>query len=700
MLTSGSIDGSPIIDDSTPGQINLVVSHNLVITTQPADTVTSTNAPATFNVAVTGTAPIAYQWYFYGGNTNNTPTALTDATNASFTISSAQGSDSGYYTVVITNNYSAVTSRFASLFVGNVAPVVSGPADQTVIAGNNATFSASVFGNPVPAVQWQTNGVNVPGATGSSLTLAAVPYALNGTTVSIIASNVAGVVTNSATLTVTVPPVITTQPASLIVNAGDTATFTAAASGASHPRASNGARTARPSPAPPRPRWPSSMPKAPISPAYSVVATNTAGSATSSNATLTVYSTTLAATAFSPTNGATGICVDTPLYITFNGAVSNVAAGKVRIYNVANPATPVDTLDLSLNTSFSGPYIVQPRTIGGVALNSYPIIISGNQAAIYPHSGVLANNQSYYVTVDSGVFVDSTGAYFAGITNASAWQFTTKASGPANATNLVVAADGSGDFATVQGAADFVPNANTNYTVINIRNGTYTEIVRLNSKNNVTFRGQDRHQTVIAYANWNGINPSTSTRPMFGVLGGNDVAIENLTLTNSTPNATGNNQAEALFVNTAKRFILYNADLDSYQDTLLVNQNGDQAYVQDSHIQGNTDFIWGQGTLYVTNAEIMFMPYQSAQDYLTQARTPQFTNGFAFVNCRLIGANGGVSNCYLGRDAGGTSYPYGQVAYINCTMDTNTVVPAGWALGSGTSPPPDRQPAVLGIPER
>ena len=686
VLASGSIDGSPIIDDSTPGQINLVVSHNLVITTQPADTVTSTNSPATFNVAVTGTAPIAYQWYFYGDNTNNAPAPLTDATNASFTISSAQGSNSGFYTVVITNNYSTVTSRFASLFVGNVAPVVSGLADQTVISGNNATFSASVFGNPVPSLQWQTNSVNVPGATGSSLTLAAVPYALNGANVSIIASNVAGVVTNSATLTVIVTPAFTTQPASLIVNVGDTATFTAAASGFPAPALQwrkNGTPIAN-----------ATSTTLTILNAqgsdiatYSVVATNTAGSAFSSNATLTVYSTSLAATAFSPTNGATGIWVDTPLYVTFNGAVSNVASGKVRIYNVANPATPVDTLDLSLNTFFSGPYIVQPRTIGGVALNSYPIIVSGNQAAIYPHSGVLANNQSYYVTIDSGVFVDSSGAYFAGITNTSAWQFTTKASGPANATNLVVAADGSGDFATVQGAADFVPNANTNYTVINIRNGIYTEVVRLNSKNNVTFRGQDRHQTVIAYANWNGINPSTLTRPMFGVLGGNDVAIENLTLTNSTPNATGNNQAEALFVNTAKRFILYNADLDSFQDTLLVNQTGDQAYVQDSHIQGNTDFIWGQGTIYLTNAEIMFMPYQSAQDYLTQARTPQFTNGFAFVNCRLIGANGAVNNGYLGRDAGSTSFPYGNVAYINCTMDTNTIPPAGWALGSGTSLP-------------
>jgi autotransporter-associated beta strand protein len=686
VIAAGSIDGSPVIDDSTPGQINLVVSHNLVITTQPADTVVSTNSPASFTVAATGTAPIAYQWYFYGLNTSNAPNSLTDATNATFTIASAQSSDSGYYSIVITNNYSAITSRFASLLVGNVAPVVSGPSDQTVIAGNNASFSASVFGNPTPSLQWQTNAIDVTGATSSSLTLSAVPFALNGTTVSLIASNIAGIVTNSATLTVIVSPAIITQPTNLVVTSGATATFVAAASGV------------------PAPSYQWRKNGVPIDGAttntlvinnaqgtnigtYSIVASNTAGIATSSNATLLVTSSTLAATAFGPTNGASGICVDTPLYLTFNGAISNVAAGKVRIYNLASPATPVDTIDLSVNTTFSPPYIVQPRTIGGVALNSYPIINTGNQAAIYPHSGVLTANQTYFVTVDGGVFADNTGAYFTGFTNSSTWQFTTKASGPANPTNLVVAADGSGDFVTVQGAADFVPNGNTNYTRINIRNGNYVEIVRLNSKNNITFRGQDRHQTIISYANWNGINPSTSTRPMFGVLGANDVAIENLTLTNSTPNATGNNQAEALYINVAKRFVLFNVDLDSYQDTLLVNASGDQTYVQDSHIQGNTDYIWGQGTLYVTNSDLVFMPYQSAQDYLTQARTPQFSNGLAFVNCRLTGANPSITNAYLGRDAGGTTFPFGNVAYINCAMDTNAVPAVGWALGSGTSLP-------------
>jgi len=145
-----------------------------------------------------------------------------------------------------------------------------------------------------------------------------------------------------------------------------------------------------------------------------------------------------------------------------------------------------------------------------------------------------------------------------------------------------------------------------------------------------------------------------------------------------------------LLVNLAKRFIVLNATLCSYQDTLLVNQSGDQAYVQDSHIQGDTDYIWGSGTLYATNDELMAM---SVQSYLTQARTAQNTNGFAFVNCRIYGANSAITNGSLGRDAGASgntaNYPYGQVAYISCTMDTNLIIPAGWVLGTGSSQGPD-----------
>ena len=56
------------------------------------------------------------------------------------------------------------------------------------------------------------------------------------------------------------------------------------------------------------------------------------------------------------------------------------------------------------------------------------------------------------------------------------------------------------------------------------------------------------------------------------------------------------------------------------------------------------------------------------------------------MNCLIDGASG-VTGSDLGRDAansGNGNYYYGQDAYINCTIDTNVIVPAGWVLGSGT----------------
>ncbi len=39
----------------------------------------------------------------------------------------------------------------------------------------------------------------------------------------------------------------------------------------------------------------------------------------------------------------------TPLYVTFNGPISIVNSGKIRIYNSTNQITPVDTIDMSSN---------------------------------------------------------------------------------------------------------------------------------------------------------------------------------------------------------------------------------------------------------------------------------------------------------------------------------------------------------------
>jgi pectin methylesterase-like acyl-CoA thioesterase len=646
-----------------------------------------------FTVAINpaSVTPLFYQWYYYDtGATNAVADELTadgatlsGSTNATLSIANGQANENGNYFVVVTNIYGSATSSVAVLNLSQscVAPNISGPANQSVIVSNNATFSASVSANPAATISWTRNGLPVDGAASTSLTVNNAQYPGDDQAVyCIIASNACGMQTNSATLSVIWSPVISNQPVSLVVTNTQPASFSVLAGGVPPPgyqwNHNNNPISGASNPT----ALTSNLVIASASPAddgnYSVTITNAAGTTVSITVTLTVNSASLAIAAASPANGQSGVFYDTPLVITFNQPPSLGTNGKIRIYNTNNSAAPVDTVDVRLGA-------LQARTVGGVALNSYAVLINGNVATVFPHSNVMTFKQSYYVTIDNGAFTDAAGAYFVGLTDTNAWSFSTKPAGPATSTNLLVAADGSGDFVTLQGAIDSVPVNNTTPTAIILRNGTYTEIIRVNTKNNISIIGQDRKQTIVAYPNNNTINPSTAARPSFGFTSASDCSVQNLTITNSTPH--GGSQAEALFISNSKRFICLNADLDSFQDTILCNAAGDQEYIQDSHVQGDTDFIWGSGTLYATNCELMSM---TSGGHLTQPRTPQGSNGFAFVNCTVDGA-GGVTGSDLGRDAansGNGNNFYGQDAYINCVIDTNAIIAGGWTLGSGTLP--------------
>jgi hypothetical protein len=104
-------------------------------------------------------------------------------------------------------------SVVSSLTVGTTntatltAPTITGPTNITVIQSNNATFSASATGTPQPVCQWLDQNRNpIAGATNNTLTLTNVLYSQNGYGYSFVASNSVASVTNSATLTVVVPP--------------------------------------------------------------------------------------------------------------------------------------------------------------------------------------------------------------------------------------------------------------------------------------------------------------------------------------------------------------------------------------------------------------------------------------------------------------------------------------------------------------
>ncbi len=709
----GWAPGATLVSNSVNNSLDLLLPSDPrpIITGQPSPYSGSPgdNIATNFSVVISAgsVTPQGFQWYFTDGSTftnalsgttgpSGTST-ISGFTSSSLSITDAQPADSGGYFVVITNVYGTTTSAPALLTIsaGAIPPALTGPANLTVIQGNNASFTASVSGSPIPSLQWFDNNSNpIPGATTSSLIISNVQFAQNGFTYTLTASNSAGVVSSNATLTVIVPPVIVSQPQNLVVTNGLSASFSVSATGVPTPSfqwfkgavpiTTNATATT------------SNLVIAATSPtdtaSYFVQVSNTAGMTNSVTVSLTVNSA-MSSIAFLPANGATRVCYDTPLYITFNQAPVENTSGKIRIFNVTNTNTPVDTIDLSLGANG-----IQARSLfpgDSQAFNYFPVIITGNTAAIYPHSGVMTSNQTYYVTIDDGAFTDTAGAFFAGIPTSGIWQFTTKPTGAANPTNLIVSADGTGDFVTVQGAVDSIPANNTVRTIINIHDGNYAEIINTASKPNVTFRGQSRNGTIVGYLNNANVAPggTTHARMAFKVNSTN-IAIENMTVTNRTP--VGGSQAEAIMVESgASRLIVNNATVCSFQDTFLANVNSSQAYVYNSLIQGQFDYVWGGGNLFFTNCELRTLIGNNGTltgGNLTAARTdngvtgnwPGFggllvSNGISFVKCQMTRITNTITATTLA-DANGSMN--GLVAWINCSFDANYITPSAAVTNS------------------
>jgi pectin methylesterase-like acyl-CoA thioesterase len=81
------------------------------------------------------------------------------------------------------------------------------------------------------------------------------------------------------------------------------------------------------------------------------------------------------------------------------------------------------------------------------------------------------------VRISPEVFTDADGRAFAGVSDG--WTFRTKAALPRNPDRVTVAADGSGDFSTVQAAVDQIEPHRTKPAVILVRKGRYRELVRI-----------------------------------------------------------------------------------------------------------------------------------------------------------------------------------------------------------------------------
>ncbi len=353
---------------------------------------------------------------------------------------------------------------------------------------------------------------------------------------------------------------------------------------------------------------------------------------------------------------------DIQLKLHFTSAPALGNTGQVRIYNAADDSL-VDTIDVG--TPVTGTNF----TIGGAAnFHLYPVLVDGNTATVFPHEHNLDYHKSYYVQMDSGV-LKVNGAPFPGINGKTAWTFSTKtAPPPADATRLVVAADGTGDFATVQGAVDFVPAKPRQRVTIFIRKGLYVEVVNFTGKSDITFLGEDRAATTVGYPNNDRLNAGTAKRSSFAAIRSTGIVLANLSFRNSTPK--GGSQAESLMFSGGQNIITH-CNFSSLQDTLLINNS---AYVADSYIEGDVDFMWGTGPVFFQNCEIKGL---TSKGYFSQIRNAGAGHGYVYDHC-IFGTAPGVTGMYLSRIAPST-YPNSEFVLLDCALGDG-IIPAGWLL--------------------
>ena len=210
VFTNGS--GSAM---SNPATLTVNPPTPPVVTTQPSNQTDIPGEVASFTSGASGfpVPTVVWQvstdsgvtWSNIQGNGTSTSTTLSGVIYGTF--------ENGWEVrAVFTNIVSSATSNPATLTVNPPTPpvVTTQPSNQTDIPGENASFTSSASGNPLPTVVWQVStdsGVtwsNIQGnGTSTSTTLSGVVFGTfeNGWEVRAVFTNSAGsAMSNPATL--------------------------------------------------------------------------------------------------------------------------------------------------------------------------------------------------------------------------------------------------------------------------------------------------------------------------------------------------------------------------------------------------------------------------------------------------------------------------------------------------------------------
>lgn len=242
------------------------------------------------------------------------------------------------------------------------------------------------------------------------------------------------------------------------------------------------------------------------------------------------------------------------------------------------------------------------------------------------------------------------------------------------AADVVVAADGSGNFTTVTDAIKAVPDYGWRRFVIYVKKGLYNEYVEISKKKwNVMMVGDGMDVTVIS-GNHSFIGGWTTYRSAtFGVKGQGFIA-RDMTFENTA--GAENHQAVA-FRSDSDLSVLYRCAMRGYQDTLYAHSQ--RQFYRECHITGTVDFIFGDASAVFQNCQILArkgLPNQkntiTAQGRKEEAETTGFSIQFSNISVEPnVVANSTLT--YLGRPWKLYSRTVIMQSYIS-----NAIRPEGW----------------------
>ena len=323
-----------------------------------------------------------------------------------------------------------------------VAPSITAqPVDSQGLLGGSVTLNATVSGT-TPAYTWYHNSILMAGITTSSLTLSNL-QASDAGSYYLTATNTQGSVTsNTVKVTVdsaVVAPAIVTQPLSVSVTEGDSVTITASVSGTaplSYLWAKNGVAIPNTNST----SFTLSAAQAGDAGNYSLAATNTAGTATSNQATITVLGAAVAPTITAQPQSLTAT-VGGPASFSVTLGTAGAATYQWSKDAVALPASNASTYTIPVvHSTDAGNYTVKATTAYG-SVTSASATLSVTDANTSP----TITTQPQSASVPAGNSVVFTAAASGTSPLAYQWSLNGNPLSGANSASLTLASIQSGD---------------------------------------------------------------------------------------------------------------------------------------------------------------------------------------------------------------------------------------------------------------